>query len=256
VTGFRSWDDFLWPGTTVLRNKLDLRDQDQLEVAERGLAAGRIVQCRTVVPPVVTGAFDVVFQDVYEWAGQLRPVGLARPGVTFCRPELLESFGADIAAGIKRKDFLRGLDGGQFAELAGEVLGDLNALHPFREGNGRTQRVFMELLAAQAGHVIVWPADMADRNTDASIASFRGDSSGLAALIGDSLVTPPVSGVQYTDASSPARGMAASYPVNLRSMSLDEVMRAAAAATDPSSQGTSVAGRSGRSPGTPPPGRH
>lgn len=205
---FRSWEDFFYPGTEVLRNKPGLRDAGELERFERGRTFGRIVQLRagTVTVP---GRFDLahlqaihahVFQDVFEWAGQLRGFSLFKDGSEFCRPEYLTDFAADVFGRLAAVNHLRGLPPAEFARRAADVLGDLNALHPFREGNGRSQRSFTELLAQHAGHRIIWPADMEQINIAASVASLRGDNSGLVELMARSVIPPTDSSSAVPDA--------------------------------------------------------
>lgn len=202
VSEFRSWDDFFWPGTQVLRNKLGLQDQDQLDRAERALTYGRLIALRTT--SVAPGRFDLthlqaihryLFQDIYDWAGEVRTFTLVKGETEFCRPEHVASCAAEVFGGLANNDLLRGLDIASFVHEAAELLGHLNALHPFREGNGRTQRAFLELLSDAAGHPVVWPEGMEQRNIEASIASMRGDNSGLRELIAESVrdSAPPVS---------------------------------------------------------------
>lgn len=79
---------------------------------------------------------------------------------------------------------MRGLDARKFASRAGYYMGEINAIHPFRDGNGRTQREFIRELAVQAGFVIDWSRVTREQMTAASLESFRtGDSSEMAALI-------------------------------------------------------------------------
>ncbi len=197
MTEFRSWEDFFWPGTEVLRNTLGIREQDRLDAAERALTYGRLVELRA--HHTVAGRFDLahlqaihgyLFQDVYAWAGHLRTFGLIKGDSEFCRPEHLTSYAAEVFGRLAANDFLRELDRDSFVHEAAELLGDLNALHPFRDGNGRSQRAFLELLSDAAGHPIVWPASIEARNVTASIASLHGDNAGLRELIADSLARP------------------------------------------------------------------
>ena len=76
-----------------------------------------------------------------------------------------------------------GLDADEFSKRAGHYLGEINVLHPFREGNGRTQREFIGQLAQQAGHRIDWSGVSQASMTQASIEAYNGDSSGMAGLI-------------------------------------------------------------------------
>jgi cell filamentation protein len=74
----------------------------------------------------------------------------------------------------------------KFAERAAYYLGELNAAHPFREGNGRTQREFIRELGLKAGHYIDWRRTTPEEMIDASRRSHvTGDASGLANIIGN-----------------------------------------------------------------------
>lgn len=112
----------------------------------------------------------------------------------FCQPEHIVSYAAEVFDRLTDSDWMRGLDEESFICAAADVLGDLNALHPFREGNGRSQRAFIELLSDDAGHPIVWPADLEQRNIQASIASRRCDNAGLQELIAEGLRPPDLPG--------------------------------------------------------------
>jgi len=180
-------DPYLYPGTSVLRNRLGLTDPGQLDKVERRLVAQRIAE------GAPTGGFDLahlraihqhLFQDVYEWAGELRTVEIAKGGHQFQFREFIETGMADVHRRLEKADFLRGLSGGAFAEAAGPIMGDVNYVHPFHEGNGRTQLQYLEQLAAQAGHPIDLARIEPERWLEASRASHGGDYEPMAAEIG------------------------------------------------------------------------
>lgn len=148
-------DPYLYPGTGVLRNKLDIRDGGQLDRVERRLATARLAE------GVPRGDFDLdhlraihrhLFQDVYDWAGEIRTVEIAKGGSQFQFRQYIETGMADVHRRLVARDFLRGLSAASFAEEAGTIIGDVNYVHPFREGNGRTQLLYLEQLAERAGH--------------------------------------------------------------------------------------------------------
>jgi cell filamentation protein len=94
-----------------------------------------------------------MLQDVYDWAGQDRWIDTGRTG-PFCKaafiiPELDKRFAA-----IHAEDNLRGIEAETFAMRAAEHISELNAIHPFLDGNGRALRAFLEILAEQAGSAI------------------------------------------------------------------------------------------------------
>ena len=150
--------DYCYPPVySVLRNRLGIRDGPALEAAERELVAQRLLE------PVPAGDFDLdhlkaihrhLFQDVYAWAGELRTVEIAKDGSRFQPRRFIETGMADIHRRIVMAGYFWGLGPDGFAEGAGPVLGDVNHVHPFREGNGRTQLQYLKQLAARAGHAL------------------------------------------------------------------------------------------------------
>jgi cell filamentation protein len=126
-----------------------------------------------------------IFQDVFPWAGDFREVMTARTGsFGFPPPQFLIPSLENLFISLKVEKHLAGLTLDDFALHAGRYLGELNAIHPFREGNGRTQREFLRTLASSAGHVLSWKDLTADENNEASRISFAtGDNSGLVAIL-------------------------------------------------------------------------
>jgi len=189
-----SSDPYLYPGTAVLRNIADIRDVETLIAFETLNSGTRMYELR-LLP--TAGNFDTghlkaihkyIFQDVYPWAGQFRTTlhGKAQfaggPVTYFTPPHLLEHEAQRILEGLRRAHLLKGLSRSEFAQKAAHVLVELNNLHPFREGNGRTQRIFVEALARQAGHAVHFDVVSQERMIRASILSMAGDSAMMIRL--------------------------------------------------------------------------
>ena len=150
-------DPYLYPGTDVLRNKENIRKKDELEALERLHSADRLLTLPHNLPITASGYREIhryIFQDVYDWAGVPRTCPLALRNQMFALAPFVESELAKRFEAINAEDNLRGLDAGRFAARAAEHICELNAIHPFREGNGRTMRAFLNVLAKQAGHEI------------------------------------------------------------------------------------------------------
>ena len=95
-----------------------------------------------------------LFEDLYEWAGKPRTVDIAKKGTQFCLAAQIESTSSAIFSRLEKQCFLVGLDKAHFISAIVDLYERTNELHPFREGNGRTQRVFLSQLARHAGYVI------------------------------------------------------------------------------------------------------
>jgi cell filamentation protein len=173
-------DPYADPVTGVPRNKLGLRTTGELETAEREITHAALIFLKEsqVVPSYDLGHLCAihrrVFGDIYDWAGQLRTVAIAK-GSWFCLPQYIESSAAEIFRALHGESLLRGLPRDVFIERLTYYLGEVNAVHPFREGNGRAQRAFFEQLAGDAGFILDWQHLDADRNVAASAATMRGD---------------------------------------------------------------------------------
>ncbi|MBX9944181.1 MAG: Fic family protein [Reyranella sp.] len=178
-------DPYTYPASTVLRNKFGTRSADKLARLEYAATVARLDEMRRW-PPL--GRFDLetlkrlhghIFQDVYDWAGSIRSVDIAKAGQMFCRPGFIESEGKRLAKALAREKLLRGLGRTAFVERLADHYGDWNALHPFRDGNGRATRAFFGQLAQQAGYDLDLTRIEPDAWNEASARSFKGDTKPL-----------------------------------------------------------------------------
>jgi cell filamentation protein len=173
-------DPYVDPVTGVLRNKLGLSTTRELETAEREIThAALILLKQSPVQPTydlrhLCAIHRRIFGDIYDWAGRLRTVAIAKRA-WFCLPQYIESAAAEVFRALLGESLLRGLPRNVFTERLTHYLGEVNAIHPFREGNGRAQRAFFEQLSSDAGFILDWQHLDADRNTAASAAIMRGD---------------------------------------------------------------------------------
>jgi cell filamentation protein len=189
------------PGYTLrdgltLKNKFGLGTHEALEIAETRCVTYRLLEIPAGEGPA--GKFDAehlkaihrhLFQDVYEWAVHTRDECVALSDGTIATEPVLRKIdgepfmeGPHIAEALDRisrrlsdENYLRDLTREQFASRAADAMVELNAVHPFREGNGRTQRVFLEALAHEAGHRLDFSVVSRERMIQASIA---GNESG------------------------------------------------------------------------------
>lgn len=106
----------------------------------------------------------------------------------FCPVRNLMPYAAEVFGRLASSGHLRDLPRQEFVIRLAALYGDLNVLHPFREGNGRTQRAFLTQLGADAGYALNWSGMDPQRNEDASVKSFLGDNNLLEQLL-DELVT-------------------------------------------------------------------
>jgi cell filamentation protein len=188
-------DPYVYTGTDVLRNMPGIRDGDELARFEARLTFLRGLQ---LASDPIAGEYDLahlqafhryLFAGLYEWAGDLRTVVLAKTDL-FCLPEHIESYGAEIFGKLAEEGRLRDLDREAFIDRLAHYLGDVNALHPFRDGNGRAQRAFFAQLASDAGYQLDWQLVDPQRNTDAAVAAMQGDEVPMRNLLDE--ITKPI----------------------------------------------------------------
>jgi cell filamentation protein len=179
-------DPYTYEHSTVLINKLDLRDQGELDDFEAEITNARAGE------PLPNGNLDFAhfcaihhhfFQDVFDWAGTPRTVRISKQGSAFCFPEHIDAQATRLFSDLRAKKYLEKLPAKEFAEKAAHFLAELNAIHAFREGNGRTQLTFLALLADRAGQTLDLEKLDPDAMLNAMIASFDGDESELTAVI-------------------------------------------------------------------------
>jgi cell filamentation protein len=178
-------DPYLDPSTGVLHNLVGARTPDALAEAEADLVVARAAQLafRPVAPTCDLAEFRAIhrhlFQDLYAWAGEVRKVDIRKnlAGAQPFLPASVISRAADFAADELRRDkMLRGLRRSELIDRLSHHYDQWNHIHPFREGNGRTQRLFWSRVAADAGWELNWLEVTGAANDDACrIASERGD---------------------------------------------------------------------------------
>ena len=188
-------DPYVYPATNVLKNLRDLRDLESLARFEAAATSRRLEELRELRQP---GKFDIahlkaihgyIFQDVYPWAGEFRTVNIARPGqFYFAFFNMIVSALESAFQTLPKENYLAGLDARAFSNRAAYYMGEINAIHPFRDGNGRTQREFIRQLAVRNGFAVQWSRITREQMGEASKRSFQqGDPSGLADVVFQSI---------------------------------------------------------------------
>lgn len=175
-------DPYVYLGTNILRNRQDIEHAAKAEAFEREMSGLRYAELYCTG---VTGGFDAshvrsihrhLFQDVYDWAGEFRTIRIWKGDGEFTAPESIEPELSTLCAGIARDNRYAGLPKRETARAVADVVSRLNRIHPFREGNGRTQRVFAWQLARNAGYDLDFSNISENNMRDASRGCMRGDS--------------------------------------------------------------------------------
>lgn len=149
--------DNCYEGTTCLINKLNITDEETLKNIEAAITFAKISELEQTP---IDGNFDFehykaihryIFEDLYDWAGKIRDVDLSKKGTSFTLAKDVESLAERCFARLKNENYFETDDFDLFIENIVDFYCVSNMLHPFREGNGRTQRVFISQLIRKNG---------------------------------------------------------------------------------------------------------
>ena len=181
-------DRYVYPGTDILINKFNCRNEEKLKKIE-ALSTGGNLAWLQLHP--IEGDFDFehlkrihhfIFQDLYDWAGQIRDVDIGKNNL-FCRARFITDYAETVFG-----DFYSSCNNSKdnkdsFIEILAAHYADLNALHPFREGNGRAQREFTRELCLKCGYVFDLTNTRHEEMLSASIESFqKADNTGFITI--------------------------------------------------------------------------
>lgn len=181
--------------TGTLKNKFGIIDQKLLAKTELQLTVFRI---KELIKNPLQGDLDYkylkaihrhIFQDVYYWAGQPRTINIRKMNTTFCPVADLETKQQEIFDTLKKENYLKNLPINDFVTKAAAIWGQINYIHFFREGNGRTQREFMRVLSLQAGYDLNIKKLAPERMIYASREAIAGDFRELESIL-KSYLTP------------------------------------------------------------------
>lgn len=174
-----SAEPYIYPGSNVLRNKEGIRDAAALHKFEHEKTSFRAIEFRK--HPIV-GNFDLghisaihkqLFQDVYEWAGKVRSVFIAKGDSMFAHPEFIESAWKAEHKKLAERNYLRGMEKDNFTAQLALHYSEINAIHPFREGNGRSTREYLRQLAQEADYKLEFSKVSKTLWNEAAIQSFN-----------------------------------------------------------------------------------
>ena len=187
--------DNCYEGTTCLVNKLGIRDEKKLSEIEAGITFAKAVMLEETPIDDDFGfehfkkIHEFLLCDLYEWAGQVRTVDISKKRTKFLDAASIESIGTKCFAKVK-DGYFENLPFDEFVKRIAEFYNDVNYIHPFREGNGRTQRIYFTQLIRHYGYDI----NFADVDTDelmiATIQASSGVMDFLVEFFKNSIIIP------------------------------------------------------------------
>ena len=181
---------YCYPETDVLKNKLGIKDDNSLTIAEREITSLKLLMLYNM--PILdkydfNGLCNIhktLFVDLYEWAGQKRKGDFFSKGNSiFCRGQYIVETANKIFCNLSGENNLRSLEKHFLIERIAYYMGEVNALHPFREGNGRTSREFFRQLSLNANYILDFSKTDKDELLQADIEAFNGKYNGLINIL-------------------------------------------------------------------------
>lgn len=174
----------------ILPNKLGIKNQQELMDYEEKIVAEKIIallkESEAFEPDMAyfKHIHKVLFEDLYDFAGQFRTVDIVKTdsNFPFCFAQFLPNESERVFSELKAKNYLKNLTKQDFIQGIADLSTELNALHPFREGNGRTIRMYLMIIAYLAGYLLDYSLVAADEIIDADRAAFEGDDTKLIAV--------------------------------------------------------------------------
>ncbi|MCE4053082.1 putative adenosine monophosphate-protein transferase Fic [Pseudomonas sp. Au-Pse12] len=171
-------DPYCYPHSAVLRNKLGIRNDLSLSAAEQ-LFSTLAAQSLEFNPPpydlnYLKNIHLTLFADLYDWAGALRTVGISKQGTRFCQPAYMEKEAGKVFQIMAAANWFDGMSRTELISAVALTYSELNVVHPFRDGNGRAQRILFEHLIMNAGFEISWWGVEGNEWLQANIAAYNG----------------------------------------------------------------------------------
>jgi cell filamentation protein len=181
-------DPATYPGTNVYVNRLHIRDAQELASAEASFTCARTLEYRDSPSPTSFNLLHLahihrhLFQDLYEWAGERRSYDVKKGNSIFTPENDIERYADVVYTQLAEENYLQDARAEIYIERLAYYYDITNRLHPFPEGNGRTQRLFIEDLAALSGMVIDWDTLHQWEIVETAIRAIEGDRGPLYAM--------------------------------------------------------------------------
>jgi cell filamentation protein len=185
-------DSYCYPNSEVLINRLNIQDGNDLSEAERDITELAVERIDFEPPPYALATLQRIHQRlfgaIYDWAGDIRTVDIAKGDTRFCTTQRIIPEANRLFAQLEEKHWLEGLSRDALIREVSELYGELNMVHPFREGNGRALRLLFEFIIVNAGYEISWSNVQEAEWLKANILSaLQADASGLEVIFEKSI---------------------------------------------------------------------
>ncbi len=181
-------DPYIDLKTGILRNLLDINNQSILDQVEAEISA---LKSAIILDNPIPGDLNleyyqnihqILFSTIYQWAGKLRTIEISKGKTKFASVAFLFESAKNVFDELNSDIELDNLEDRDYSIKLAHYYSEINILHPFREGNGRTQRVFFSVLAQRSDRHIAWELLSKEENEAACVQAYNGDDSYLVSV--------------------------------------------------------------------------
>ena len=184
-----------YPGTRCIVNYFGIKDRPRLKAIDKLISSFRTAELLASPPDMPIG-FDYLkaihsqlFGDIYPSAGMIR-TSSSKKHREYCQPEYIIPQAEKLFDNLRQSRYLMGIDDvDDFVNELAYYMGEVEALHPFMDGNGRTTRLFFDSMARSAGYIIGWGSSDPDHFLEANVAALDGDYQALIDVL-EEIVVP------------------------------------------------------------------
>ncbi|EKN6177573.1 Fic family protein [Yersinia enterocolitica] len=170
-------DPYTYPNSQVLINKFGITDDDQFIEMEKDFSELAIMEIEFSPPPYDLlywrALHQALFGDIYHWAGELRTIDITKGTTRFCNINRIAPEANRLFNQLAQENYLVGLPYDALMVKLAEYYSDLNVIHPFREGNGRAQRLLFEHIIINCGFQISFAGINPDEWIQANIDGYH-----------------------------------------------------------------------------------
>ncbi len=191
-----SINDDCYEGTSCLINKFGIADENKLSEIEANIT---LVKSAQLEENPINGSFDTnhyknihryLFEDLYDWAGKFKTINISKKGTSFADTNEIESLCNNCFKRLKEYNYFQNMSFENFIENIVDLYCTLNIIHPFREGNGRTQRIFISQLIRYNGYDINFSDIHSHYLMIATIQSAQGFTDNLSDIFRKHIIKP------------------------------------------------------------------
>ncbi|MGL1891625.1 MAG: Fic family protein [Spirochaetaceae bacterium] len=153
-------DPYCYKNTDVLINKLDIKSNKILEKIEEEITILAADEIEFLAPPYNLeywiNIHKSLFEDLYSWAGEFRSLNITKGSTVFCNPLYIDNELIRIFNNLECNNYFMSLSYTELIPQLAELYIELNVIHPFREGNGRSQRILFDHIIINCGYKMDW----------------------------------------------------------------------------------------------------